>query len=101
MASISELGSSIDNPIVKSGDYYHVLRNLIERGNDIYFKLNEMVLYLSITDRRLELVEVSSGDKSVILSAIFQSLMVAESQGCGFTATEKLLAARSDDFDQE
>jgi hypothetical protein len=101
MPSVSELGSTADNPIFKTGDYYSILRELIEGGEDVFFGLNEMVLYLSVTDKRLELVRVSSEERVTILSAIVQSLMLAESQGYGFTATEELLAARFDNSDQD
>lgn len=87
-------GYAQDKPISKFGDFYRIVKELIEEGDSVYFYLNESLLFLDSSGKALELVRVRSEDRVIILSAIAQTVALAQEYGLVPKVKEDLLRAR-------
>lgn len=84
-----------ENPVVKMGDYYTILETLMSEGKSVYFALTELLLYLDVEANKLKLVEVRwSLDREKILSAIAQTMALAQRYNLWPEASDELLLAR-------
>lgn len=87
-------GSSPDNPVFETGDFYQVLEALMAEDENVYVMLSNMVVYLDVSKQILKLVRVLSEDRTTILSAIAQNQALAQEFAYTSWVEETLLNAR-------